>query len=136
MVVLARWGLYDIEDCCNGARHLVEMGKVDNDRLCIDGGSAGGYTTLACLTFRDVFKAGASHYGIGDIEVLMKETHKFESRYLDNLIAPYKEEHLPKIHSRSPIKHIDSFSCPVVFFQGDEDKVGMPQVTESFNSRE
>ena len=84
-----RWGEVDVLDCVNAARHLADAGKADPERLAITGGSAGGFTTLAALTFHDVFKAGASHYGVSDLEALAKETHKFESRYLDNLIGPY-----------------------------------------------
>ena len=84
-----RWGIVDVDDCVNGARYLVERGDVDGNRLAIRGGSAGGYTTLCALTFRNFFKAGASHYGISDLEALARDTHKFESRYLDSLIGPY-----------------------------------------------
>ena len=80
-----------MNDCVNGARYPVERGDVDGNRLAIRGGSAGGYTTLCALTFRDVFKAGASNYGISDLEALARETHKFESRYLDTMICPYPE---------------------------------------------
>lgn len=124
------WGVYDVDDCSSGALHLAETNRVDGDRLCIDGGSAGGYTTLACLTFKDVFKAGVSRYGIGDIEILMQDTHKFESRYCDLLIMPYVPENLPLIHARSPIKHMDRLDCAVAFFQGDEDKIVPPNQAE------
>lgn len=120
-----RWGVVDVDDCCNGAKHLAARGLVDGNRLAVTGGSAGGYTTLSCLAFRDVFAAGASHYGISDCEALAKETHKFESRYLDGLIAPYPEGR-GKYHERSAIHHLGGFSCPVVFFQGLEDKVVPP----------
>ena len=86
-----KWGIVDVDDCVNGARYLVDSGEVDGERLMITGGSAGGYTTLCALTFRDVFSAGASHYGVSDVEALAKETHKFESRYLDGLMGPYPE---------------------------------------------
>ena len=86
------WGVVDVADCCNGALYLADRGLVDRDRLAIRGGSAGGYTTLACLTFRrDVFKAGASHFGLSELEVFVKDTHKFESRYLYSMIGPYPE---------------------------------------------
>ncbi len=123
------WGIVDVDDCVNGARYLVEKGWVDGDRLCIDGGSAGGYTTLAALAFRDVFKAGASLYGVSDLEALARDTHKFESRYLDGLIGPYPErEDLYK--ARSPINAIEQLSCPLIFFQGDEDKIVPPNQAE------
>ena len=86
-----QWGVVDVDDCINGARFLVENGAVDGNRLAIRGGSAGGYTTLCALTFHDVFKAGASYYGVSDLEALVKDTHKFESRYLDRLTGPYPE---------------------------------------------
>ncbi|MBE9167430.1 S9 family peptidase [Pleurocapsales cyanobacterium LEGE 06147] len=123
------WGIVDVDDCVNGAKYLVEQGKVDGDRLIITGSSAGGYTTLAALTFRDTFKAGASYYGISDLEILAKETHKFESRYFDSLIGRYPEEKA-LYEVRSPIHFSDRLSCPVIFFQGLEDKVVPPNQAE------
>ncbi|WP_448597435.1 S9 family peptidase [Thermoleptolyngbya sp.] len=123
------WGIVDVDDCVNGARYLAEQGLVDGDRLCIDGGSAGGYTTLAALAFRDVFKAGASYYGVSDLEALAKDTHKFESRYLDGLIGPYPARRDLYIE-RSPIHAIDRLNCPLIFFQGDEDKIVPPNQAE------
>ncbi len=123
------WGIVDVDDCANGAGYLVELGKVDGNRLMITGGSAGGYTTLCALTFRDRFKAGASHYGVSDCEALAKETHKFESRYLDGLIGPYPER-ADLYRERSAIHHVDRLSCPVIFFQGLEDKVVLPNQAE------
>ncbi|MBN1345346.1 MAG: S9 family peptidase [Phycisphaerae bacterium] len=120
-----QWGVVDVDDCCNGARYLAQRGLVDGDRLAIAGGSAGGYTTLSCLTFRDVFSAGASDFGISDCEALAKETHKFESRYLDRLIGPYPERRDIYLE-RSPIHHVDGLSCPIIFFQGLEDRVVPP----------
>ncbi len=117
-----QWGVVDVDDCANGARHLVSQGEVDGNRLMITGGSAGGYTTLCALTFRDTFKAGASHYGVSDAEALAKETHKFESRYLDGLFGPYPEKQ-DIYFQRSPINFTDRLSCPAIFFQGTEDKV-------------
>jgi dipeptidyl aminopeptidase/acylaminoacyl peptidase len=125
-----RWGIVDVDDCVNGARYLAAQGKVDGERLMIDGGSAGGYTTLCAITFRDVFKAGASHYGVSDAEALAKETHKFESRYLDGLIGPYPER-ADLYRERSPIHFTDRLSCPVIFFQGLEDKVVPPNQAET-----
>jgi dipeptidyl aminopeptidase/acylaminoacyl peptidase len=125
-----KWGIVDVDDCANGARYLVGQGKVDGHRLMITGGSAGGYTTLCALTFRDVFSAGASHYGVSDAEALAKETHKFESRYLDGMIGAYPEDR--KIYlERSPINYTDQLSCPVIFFQGLEDKVVPPNQAET-----
>lgn len=123
------WGIVDVDDCANGARFLVERGEVDGNRLMITGGSAGGYTTLCALTFRDVFKAGASHYGVSDAEALAKETHKFESRYLDGLFGPYPEQR-EIYRARSPINFTGELSCPVIFFQGLEDKVVPPNQAE------
>jgi dipeptidyl aminopeptidase/acylaminoacyl peptidase len=123
------WGIVDVDDCANGARFLVEQGKVDGERLVIAGGSAGGYTTLCALTFRDVFKAGASYYGVSDLEVLAQDTHKFESRYLDSIVGPYPEGRA-LYRARSPIYSVDKLSCPVIFFQGDEDKVVPPNQAE------
>jgi dipeptidyl aminopeptidase/acylaminoacyl peptidase len=124
-----KWGIVDVDDCVNGARSLVEKGEVDGDRLMITGGSAGGYTTLCALTFRDVFRAGASHYGISDAEALEKDTHKFESRYSNSLIGPYPERR-DIYFDRSPINFTDRLSCPVIFFQGLEDKVVPPNQAE------
>ena len=124
-----QWGIVDVDDCVNCARYLIERGEVDVDRTAIRGGSAGGYTTLAALTFRDVFKAGASYYGVSDLEALAKDTHKFESRYLDRIVGPYpacRDLYL----ERSPINHVERLSCPVIFFQGDEDKVVPPDQAE------
>ena len=124
-----RWGIVDVDDCVNGARHLVAGGEVDGNRLAIRGGSAGGYTTLCALTFRDAFKAGASHYGISDLEALARDTHKFESRYLDSLIGPYPEQRDLYVE-RSPIHFTDRLNCPMILFQGLEDKVVPPNQAE------
>jgi len=123
------WGIVDVDDCANGAKFLAEKGLVDGDRLAISGGSAGGYTTLCALTFRDDFKAGASHYGICDLEALATDTHKFESRYLDSLIGKYPEQKDLYIQ-RSPIHFTDKLSCAIAFFQGLEDKVVPPNQAE------
>ena len=119
------WGIVDVEDCVNGARYLVERGDVDGHRLAITGGSAGGYTTLCALTFHDAFSAGASHYGISDLEALAGETHKFESRYLDSLVGPYPERQ-DLYRARSPIHFTDRLACPLILFQGLEDEVVPP----------
>jgi dipeptidyl aminopeptidase/acylaminoacyl peptidase len=123
------WGIVDVDDCVNGARYLVECGLVDGNRLAIDGGSAGGYTTLCALTFRDIFKAGASYYGVSDLEALTKDTHKFESRYSDRLVGPYPERR-ELYYERSPIHFTDRLSCPVILFQGLEDKIVPPNQAE------
>ncbi|MBI4852228.1 MAG: S9 family peptidase [Acidobacteria bacterium] len=123
------WGIVDVDDCVNGAKYLVSQNKADKNRLAIDGGSAGGYTTLCVLTFRDYFQAGASYYGVSDLNALAEDTHKFESRYLDNLIGPYpKRKDL--YDERSPINHVEGLSCPVILFQGLEDKVVPPNQAE------
>jgi dipeptidyl aminopeptidase/acylaminoacyl peptidase len=124
-----RWGIVDVGDCINGARYLAEHGEVDGNRLAIRGGSAGGYTTLCALTFRDVFKAGASHYGICDLEALARDTHKFESRYLDRLIGPYPKRRDLYIE-RSPIHFTERLNCPMIIFQGLEDKIVPPNQAE------
>ncbi|MCX9010648.1 MAG: S9 family peptidase [Candidatus Methanoperedens sp.] len=124
-----QWGVVDVDDCINGAMHLVRLGKVDGDRLIIRGASAGGYTTLCALTFRRAFRSGADYYGVSDLETMRKETHKFESRYLDRLIGPYPESQ-DLYQKRSPINFVDHLSCPVIFFQGLEDKVVPPDQTE------
>jgi dipeptidyl aminopeptidase/acylaminoacyl peptidase len=125
-----QWGVVDVEDCAHAARGLVAQGRVDAHRLAISGGSAGGYTTLCALTFTDVFHVGASHYGIGDLEALVRDTHKFESRYTDGLVGPYPEAKALYIQ-RSPIHFPDRLSCPVIFFQGLEDRIVPPNQAES-----
>ncbi|UCF94647.1 MAG: S9 family peptidase [Desulfobacterales bacterium] len=124
-----RWGIVDVQDCINGARYLVEHFDMDPNRLAIRGGSAGGYTALCALTFHDTFKAGASYYGVSDLESLARDTHKFEARYLDNLIGPFPE-HRDLYRQRSPIHFGDRLSCPIIFFQGLEDKVVPPRQAE------
>jgi dipeptidyl aminopeptidase/acylaminoacyl peptidase len=120
-----QWGIVDVDDCVNGAQYLVKRGDADPDRLIIRGGSAGGYTTLAALTFREVFKAGASYFGISDMEALAQDTHKFESRYCDLLIGPYPSRKDLYIE-RSPIHFTQRLNCPMILFQGLEDKVVPP----------
>jgi dipeptidyl aminopeptidase/acylaminoacyl peptidase len=123
------WGIVDVDDCVNAALYLADQGRVDRNRLAIRGASAGGFTTLAALTFRDVFKAGASRYGVSDLEALTRETHKFESRYLDGLIGPWPER-ADLYHERSPIHAVDRLSCPVIFLQGLEDRIVLPNQSE------
>ena len=125
-----QWGVVDVDDCANGARHVAERGLADDARLMIAGGSAGGYTALCALAFRDAFAAGASHYGVSDVEALARETHKFESRYLERLIGPYPER-ADLYRQRSPIHSTDRLSCPVIFFQGLEDEVVPPNQAET-----
>lgn len=118
-----QWGVYDVDDCIAAARYLAERGDVDGKRLAIRGGSAGGYTTLAAMVFYpEVFAAGASHYGVGDVEALARETHKFESRYMDRLVAPYPEG-MAVYRERSPIHFSDRLSRPLLVLQGEDDKV-------------
>ena len=124
-----QWGIVDVDDCVNGARFLADQGLVDRGRCVISGGSAGGYTTLAALTFRDFFRGGASYYGVSDISALARTTHKFESRYLDWLIGKYPEEEA-LYRQRSPVFHADRLVRPVIFFQGDEDTIVPADQTE------
>ena len=123
------WGIVDVDDCVNGAKFLAARGDADGIRSMIDGGSAGGYTTLCALTLRDYFKAGASYFGVSDLEALELDTHKFESRYSDGLVGPYPERK-DLYFARSPINFTDRLSCPLIFFQGLEDKVVPPNQAE------
>jgi dipeptidyl aminopeptidase/acylaminoacyl peptidase len=123
------WGVVDVDDCAHAARALVARAAADPLRLAIAGGSAGGYTTLCALAFRDVFRAGASYYGVSDLEALARDTHKFESRYLDRLIGPYPAAR-ELYRERSPIHAADRIRCPVIFFQGLEDPVVLPNQAE------
>ena len=125
-----RWGIVDVEDCAAAAEALAARGEADPGKLLIRGGSAGGYTTLAALAFRDTFAAGASHYGVADLAALARDTHKFESRYLDRLVGPYPER-ADLYRERSPLEARDRFSCPVIFFQGDEDRIVPPNQAEA-----
>ena len=123
------WGVVDVDDCINGAKFLAAQNLVDPRRTVITGGSAGGYTTLAALTFRDYFAGGGSHFGVSDPAALARDTHKFESRYLDWLIGPYPAE-AARYKERSPADHAERVKRPVIFFQGDEDKIVPPSQTE------
>ena len=125
-----RWGIVDVEDCAAAAEALAARDEVDARQLLIRGGSAGGYTTLAALAFKDTFAAGASHYGVADLSALARDTHKFESRYLDRLVGPYPERS-DLYDERSPLSARDGFSCPVIFFQGAEDRIVPPNQAES-----
>jgi dipeptidyl aminopeptidase/acylaminoacyl peptidase len=124
------WGIVDVDDCVNGAKFLGAQGLVDEKRAVITGGSAGGYTTLAALVFRDFFRGGASYYGVSDAAALARDTHKFESRYLDWLIGSYPQEE-ERYRERSPLHHAERLSKPVIFFQGDEDAVVPPNQSEA-----
>ncbi|PPT10791.1 prolyl oligopeptidase family protein [Geitlerinema sp. FC II] len=123
------WGVVDVDDCANGAKYLVDRGLVDGDRLAITGSSAGGYTVLCALTFRDTFKAGASYYGVSNLETWAADTHKFELRYIDRLVGPYPERK-DVYEARSPIHFVDRLSCPTIFFHGLEDTVVPPSQAE------
>ncbi len=124
-----RWGIVDLDDVVNAARHMAAQGHVDPARLIIHGASAGGYTTLCALTFRDTFRAGASYFGIGDLEIFVHDTHKFESRYMDRLVGPYPA--LAELYrARSPIHHVEQIRCPVIVFQGLDDRVVPPNQAE------
>ncbi len=126
-----KWGVVDVDDCINAARHLAEKGLVNRERVVITGGSAGGYTTLVSLTKRDFYRAGASHFGIGDLVTFVKDTHKFESRYVDTLVGPYPER-ADLYHDRSAVNFADNLNCPVILFQGLEDKIVPPSQAEQF----
>ncbi|MFH1331362.1 MAG: prolyl oligopeptidase family serine peptidase, partial [Actinomycetota bacterium] len=123
------WGQVDVRDCALAAVHLAATGRADPARLAIRGGSAGGFTTLAALAFRDEFAAGASHFGVADLELLARDTHKFESRYLDWLVGPYPQAQ-GTYRERSPIHHLEGIHRPVILFQGLEDRVVPPQQAE------
>ncbi|MCX6655340.1 MAG: S9 family peptidase [Candidatus Bathyarchaeota archaeon] len=124
-----KWGIVDVDDCVNGVKYLVEKGRVDGSKVAIRGGSAGGYTTLAALAFRDVFKAGASYFGVSDIEALATDTHKLESRYMDSLVGPYPAAKNVYVE-RSPIHHTSQISVPMILFQGLDDRVVPPNQSE------
>nr|WP_249420056.1 prolyl oligopeptidase family serine peptidase [Rhabdothermincola salaria] len=123
------WGIVDVDDCVGATRYLVDHGAADRDRLIIRGGSAGGFTTLAALTFREVFAAGCSMYGVADLEALARDTHKFEARYLDSLVGPYPARR-DLYEERSPIHHTDELECPLLVLQGLEDEVVPPAQSE------
>jgi dipeptidyl aminopeptidase/acylaminoacyl peptidase len=123
------WGVVDVDDCVGAARYLVDRGDVDPDRLAIEGGSSGGYTTLAALAFRDTFSAGISLFGIADLELILRESHKFEAHYNDRLIGPYPQA-AALYRERSPIHFLDDIGCPVLVLQGLEDRVVTPANAE------
>lgn len=123
------WGVVDVQDCAAAAMALVEAGEAHPRKIAIEGGSAGGFTTLACLCFTDVFRAGACRYAVSDLTSLASETHRFEARYLDSLVGAWPEERA-RYEQRSPLQHAQSIRCPVIFFQGLQDKVVVPEQTE------
>ena len=127
--LIGEWGIVDVDDCVAVTRLLVDRGDADRDRLIIRGGSAGGFTTLAALAFREVFAAGCSAYGIGDLEALARDTHKFEARYLDSLVGPYPARRDLYVE-RSPINDLSELDCPVILLQGAEDEVVPPSQAE------
>jgi dipeptidyl aminopeptidase/acylaminoacyl peptidase len=124
-----QWGIVDVADCAAAALALVAAGKASGERIAIEGGSAGGFTALAALCFTDVFRAGASRYGVTDPSALASETHRFEARYLDSLIGPWPEAR-DRYEARSPLAHADLIRCPVIFFQGLDDRVVPPEQTD------
>jgi dipeptidyl aminopeptidase/acylaminoacyl peptidase len=128
--LLGEWGVIDVADCLAAARRLAEQRRVDGNRLCIRGGSAGGFTTLAALARDDTpFAAGADHFGVADLEALAADTHKFESRYLDRLVGPYPQARDVYVE-RSPIHRVDRFTRPLIVLQGAEDEVVPPNQSE------
>jgi dipeptidyl aminopeptidase/acylaminoacyl peptidase len=125
-----RWGIVDVQDCEDAVVFLAAQDRIDSNRVAICGGSAGGFTTLAALCFSRRFRAGASHYGVADLEALARDTHKFEARYLDSLIGPYPEQEA-LYRARSPIHHVDRIECPVIVLQGLKDPVVPPNQAEA-----
>ena len=125
-----QWGIVDVADCVNAAKYLIAQGKVDPKRLLIRGGSAGGFTTLCALVFYDLFAAGASYYGVADLEGMVEDSEKFERRYTDTLVGPYPQQKAI-YEQRSPVNFAEKISCPVIFFQGLQDKVVPPSQTEA-----
>lgn len=119
------WGVIDVNDVVAGVRYLIAQGRIDGNRAAIRGGSAGGLTVLSSLAFHDVFKAGASYYGVSNLEALAHDTHKFESRYLDRLVAPLPQGRAIYA-ARAPVLHLENFKAPLISFQGTEDKVVPP----------
>jgi len=128
-----KWGIVDVEDAIACVNFLSKEKRIDKEKLAIKGGSAGGYTVLAALTFHEVFKAGASYYGIGNLETLATDTHKFESRYLDSLVGPYPEQQ-SVYYQRSPLNFVEKLNCPIIFLQGLQDKVVPPDQAEEMVS--
>jgi dipeptidyl aminopeptidase/acylaminoacyl peptidase len=125
-----RWGVIDWQDCVSAAQFLASEGDVDGDRMWIEGGSAGGYVVFCVMTFDPTaMAAGVSYFGVADAEALAKETHKFESRYLDSMIGPYPER-ADLYRERSPIHHADRLERPMLLLQGLDDKIVLPEQAE------
>ena len=127
------WGVVDVEDCAAAAQALIANGRAHPDQIAMEGGSAGGFTTLACLCFTDVFRAGACRYAVSDLTAMATDTHRFEARYLDGLVGDWPAER-ERYEARSPLHHADKIRCPVIFFQGLKDKVVPPEQTERMAS--
>ena len=123
------WGVVDVEDCAAAAQALIRAGRAHPEQIAIEGGSAGGFTTLACLCFSDVFRVGACRYAVCDLTAMAKDTHRFEARYLDQLVGPWPDEQ-ETYEARSPLQHADQIRCPLLFFQGMQDRVVPPAQTE------
>jgi dipeptidyl aminopeptidase/acylaminoacyl peptidase len=123
------WGIVDVMDCINAAKYLIDRGEADPNRVAIRGGSAGGYTTLRALTWKDFFAAGANYFGVAELEVFVDDTHKFEARYLDTLVGPYPARKDLYVE-RSPVNFVDSLNVPVIVLQGLEDKIVPPSQSE------
>jgi dipeptidyl aminopeptidase/acylaminoacyl peptidase len=126
-----QWGIVDVEDTVAAVHGLASAGLADPQRLAIEGGSAGGWTVLAALTGTDAFACGASYFGVGELVEFVKETHDFESRYLDGLVGPLPEA-LALYEQRAPLNHVDGLSCPVLLLQGLDDPIVPPSQAERF----
>ncbi|WP_422115940.1 prolyl oligopeptidase family serine peptidase [Brachybacterium sp. UNK5269] len=126
-----QWGVVDVQDTVAVMEHLVAEGIADGKRLAIEGGSAGGWTTLACLTRTDVFAAGVSSFGVAELEQFRQDTHDFESRYIDGLVGPYPQRRDLYVE-RAPLSHVDELEVPVLLLQGDEDRIVPPSQSEAF----
>jgi dipeptidyl aminopeptidase/acylaminoacyl peptidase len=126
MLLNGNWGIIDVEDCVYGVKYLADKGLIDAESKFIRGGSAGGFTVLAALTFHKEFKGGGNYYGVADLTLLAHDTHKFESRYMDGLLGTD-----PQVwKDRSPINHLEQFTEPLIIFQGAEDKIVPPNQAE------
>ena len=123
------WGQVDVFDCSAAAKFLIASGKANSEYIAIEGGSAGGFTTLACLCFTDVFRVGACRYAVSDLQSMVEDTHRFEAGYLDHLLGSWSVAR-QKYLDRSPLNHVEQITAPVIFFQGLKDKVVLPDQTE------
>jgi dipeptidyl aminopeptidase/acylaminoacyl peptidase len=132
--LIGDWGVVDVDDCVNAARYLIERGDVDKDRVAISGGSAGGYTTLCAMTFRDFFRAGTSYFGVSDLELLLDDIHKFDTFSLVGLVGPYPL-YRQRYFERSPINFIEQINCPVLLLQGTADTIIPPDQSEQMFDR-